>query len=685
MSDSSSSTTSASASASDTAIMPKPIHKVIKKIPKPVIVKKIPVKAVEAVLPTVKPIVTQTQVTATIATAEIDTINTCQICTNKFSNIKRKATCAFCSYEACNICWQTYILGQSQPKCMAPQCGKPFTRQWMAANLTSTFMTKDLKKHNENRIYDIEKTLLPSTQPIVEELKRREQLIKTTAQKIREEREAFEKIKEAYEAKNTQLQRTILQNQPDIERIVITMERRARGETGEPVTEKQKKYQLNHKCPVDNCRGFLDHKWFCSLCETKICAQCNHPKKNTDIDEDEDEDVATASASASANEPITEPTVNENNGRTRHVCDENEKATFKLLKRDTKSCPKCAVPIHKINGCDHMWCSQCHTSFSWITGAIMQKTSNPHYFEWLRNNNHTIPREPGDIIGGGGPGGPGGDCNIPTELDNRLMSNINDKLMWILDKYKITSTNITNKHIWNKFDEFKTIVNETIRFALHIQATEVTRLNAIFNDPRYLERINRNLRVDYLSNKINETIFKHKLQIANKAHEKNRERFDTFQLFFQTITDIMIRYYVFLNGLVESIKENQKKGFRVKNDFIKEKEDVIKQVTEYTLLNEIMGITEYSNECLSNISKTYGSVKHTIALYTVRTKYILNAQKEQKKIKTKLFYPMLLDLSSYRDQAFIDFSNIAEPVIEIGIGIHDINTVRAFMGAGGPL
>lgn len=47
-----------------------------------------------------------------------------------------------------------------------------------------------------------------------------------------------------------------------------------------------------------------------------------------------------------------------------------------------------------------MWCTECHTAFSWRTGVIVRGTiHNPHYFEYMRSrsNGRDIPRQPGDV------------------------------------------------------------------------------------------------------------------------------------------------------------------------------------------------------------------------------------------------------------------------------------------------
>ena len=46
-----------------------------------------------------------------------------------------------------------------------------------------------------------------------------------------------------------------------------------------------------------------------------------------------------------------------------------------------------------------MWCTQCHTAFSWRTGEIeTHVVHNPHYFQWMREQGSgAVPRAPGDV------------------------------------------------------------------------------------------------------------------------------------------------------------------------------------------------------------------------------------------------------------------------------------------------
>jgi hypothetical protein len=132
--------------------------------------------------------------------------------------------------------------------------------------------------------------------------------------------------------------------------------------------------QFVMKCPADTCRGFLSSAWKCGTCQDFFCSDC-HAKKDGHKDEN-------------------------------HVCNADAKATAAMISKETHPCPKCGIRISKIDGCDQMWCTGCHTTFSWNTGQILLNTitHNPHYYEYLRKaNNGEIPREAGDVPCGGLP------------------------------------------------------------------------------------------------------------------------------------------------------------------------------------------------------------------------------------------------------------------------------------------
>ena len=126
------------------------------------------------------------------------------------------------------------------------------------------------------------------------------------------------------------------------------------------------------KCPKNDCRGFLTSAWKCGICNDYFCADCHKQKAERNDDS--------------------------------HVCDENEKATVMMLKKNTKPCPKCGMPIDRYTGCTQVWTPCCKIGFYWDTMKLVvnERIHSPEYYDYLRRtNNGDIPRERGDVQCGG--------------------------------------------------------------------------------------------------------------------------------------------------------------------------------------------------------------------------------------------------------------------------------------------
>lgn len=122
---------------------------------------------------------------------------------------------------------------------------------------------------------------------------------------------------------------------------------------------------LFRKCLIGNCRGYLNSEWQCGTCRSYTCSKCLSKKDN-----------------------LTDKN---------HQCKNEMVETVSMLQDNTKNCPRCFTPIFKIDGCNQMWCSQCHYAFHWETGEIQLRFHNPHFTEFQQQQNLYVSRNPGDV------------------------------------------------------------------------------------------------------------------------------------------------------------------------------------------------------------------------------------------------------------------------------------------------
>lgn len=209
------------------------------------------------------------------------------------------------------------------------------------------------------------------------------------------------------------------------------------------------------KCPQEDCKGFLNQQWVCGLCQSRVCSKCHETKVE---------------------------------GEGEHTCNPESIATAEMLAKDTKSCPQCGVQIHKIDGCNMMFCTQCHTAFCWRTGEIIknERVHNPHYYEWLRQNSRdgTIPREQGD-----------NPCDAQGHITMRTL------------RTKLQGCNLLSY-------DLEDLLWNIHRIHVHIELVEIPRLANVFTN-------NTDLRVRYMLNEYTETMWKHEMYKRKKRAEKS--------------------------------------------------------------------------------------------------------------------------------------------------------------------
>lgn len=407
---------------------------------------------------------------------------------------------------------------------MNNSCGKEWDRQFVVETFAKTFITGEWKKMKEQVLFDREKALLPATQGVVEMRIRQENTKK-------EIREVDKLMRDLYERRRN-----------------LEQQYRIGGNTNTT----QERRQFIRACPADDCRGFLSSQWKCGTCAKSTCSDCHEVK---DAHQD-------------------------------HVCNPDNVATATLLSQDTKPCPKCATGIFKIEGCDQMWCTQCHTAFSWRTGHIETNVHNPHYYEWQRRmNNGVAPRVPGDI--------PCGENREITHMTPGIVSNA------IKLKLNYTAALATPA----ESQRFLLLSRRIYRICESISHLTNVQMDAYHAGNR-MEN-NLELRVEYLQKKISEEEFKIKVQRANKMHEKKREMSGVLNLFVTTVGDIMYRIEMYIQGLN-------------RDQLLLSAAAKINAETQVgVMLDEVEVIRTYSNECLTTIAATYGSKRKQLVMYDI--------------------------------------------------------------------
>jgi hypothetical protein len=144
--------------------------------------------------------------------------------------------------------------------------------------------------------------------------------------------------------------------------------------------EKKSTWTFVMRCPAAACEGFVGLDWKCGMCSQAVCKSCREVKQD------------------------------------KHACDPDKVASVKALTKEAKPCPKCAAMISKIDGCDQMWCTQCHTAFSWRTGTVETYIHNPHYYAWMRQTGQRIAPVAQDLQQGAGAAAGAGACLQPADV-----------------------------------------------------------------------------------------------------------------------------------------------------------------------------------------------------------------------------------------------------------------------------
>jgi hypothetical protein len=185
--------------------------------------------------------------------------------------------------------------------------------------------------------------------------------------------------------------------------------------------------------------------------------------------------------------------------------------------------------IHKIDGCDQMFCTKCHTAFSWRTLKIETgRIHNPHWYQWQRERSAdgNIPREPGDVVNA---------CNPQNERVrmpsfNRLMRTGRMSLRLELAHQLLT----------------------------HMQYVELHRWRSMENNVQD----NKDLRIRFLLGKIDKETWKKLLQERDKRREKEQAMRHALEVLLYGASDVWDAFKAHNNPISAQQAEDQLDSLR---------------------------------------------------------------------------------------------------------------------------
>jgi len=474
-------------------------------------------------------------------------VKECNVCCEPFNkSIHKRINCNYCTYDVCTTCTQKYMLDSKQDAhCM--NCKNAWNRDFMESNFTKKFYNTEYKKHRETIMFERQMSMLPETMPFIEvrrkEMKNTETLtsMRKDLNKVKTDMKTFatdvgNKYYQMVPSEKIEYQTKIGDFKKKIECLKIDIETQLTvfnidTSRTKAATERR---QFVRQCPANNCRGFLSTQWKCGLCNVKVCNKCHEIKKESG-----------GSADATDGE---------------HVCNEENIKSAEAIARECRQCPKanCGAMIFKIDGCDLLWCTMCHTAFSWRTGQIDESGNihNPHYYEYLRKTNGGVaPRQPGDLLCGGLP-------NFYS-LTNHLYP------LFGIVRYSMNKNDEETKK-----REFLYEIETIHRMHGHINQIEMPKYV-----PANIIEVHRDLRIKYMLNMIDKDELKNELYRREKDRDKKTE-----------ITMVLQTY----QGVVME---------KLLNMMQKTSESEIRE-----LYDEIVKLRDYINECLEKISKRYNNV-----------------------------------------------------------------------------
>jgi len=244
--------------------------------------------------------------------------------------------------------------------------------------------------------------------------------------------------------------------------------------------KKEESFKFIKPCPANDCRGFLSTAWKCEVCEIYVCKDCHVIKKSRNDDD--------------------------------HKCNEDDIKSAEFVMKDSKPCPSCGTRIHRIDGCNDMFCTNCKTCFNYKTRAVTKSNTNPHYATWARNNNVNLDPNHGLNLRGD-----------PCGVSQRELE---DRLKIILRKYQNEFKSHSHLQIGTFFELFN--------FLAHTSLIDIPRFARL---SRTIETSKLNLRVKYLDKEIDEKEWKRQILMLEKKFEYENNMHQLYEILVTVIRE----------------------------------------------------------------------------------------------------------------------------------------------------
>ncbi len=480
----------------------------------------------------------------------------CEICANEEEKFIK---CSQCSFEYCVSCFMKHLLSLNVlfPFCM--NCKHIFNLDFISMNTVPNFHNKKYRDHRAKFLLEHEKSLLPQTQGLVQKEKR----IKECNERLKIVRNIISDLSKKYNDATSHIDKTIEmkgatryilsdrerqnvldQNYHILQDIEIYVNEKTRL-TSEifyiknggvnPNLKKIVDTNVIGRCTAKHCSGFIDKKGIgfvaCGLCSTEFCDKCHKEISN------------------------------------QHKCLQEDIDTVKELKDNTKACPKCAALIFKIAGCNQMFCTACTTTFNWDTLEIVTRNfHNPHYIEWRRRHGN-VPRQNTE-----------GDEDFARAIAEgredqyqRLVLGRRDRCVPLDTEFFLHG---------NFIDEGDCPFPEKIRGKLYWEYKKLKEHK--YKNEETCD--NKDLRIAYLLNEIDDKHFLKMVKMREKRREKDSSIYLILQMYCDTMNDMFIK--------ASTASQNRR-------------------VLEI-IVQEIIGLRKFVTDSLANVQQKFEGVVPTL-------------------------------------------------------------------------